>query len=94
MKIINIFLFILLANTTYRCADDENTIDCKSAAKQMMGRWEGASNYTQPSSARGVTQQFAIDVTSVDDCMFYGISSFEDSFTTFSITGTIISTDG
>ena len=35
MKILNIFLFILLANTTYRCADDENTIDCKSAAKQM-----------------------------------------------------------
>ena len=89
MKILNIFLFILLANTTYRCADEENLIDCNSAAKQMMGRWEGASQYTQPSSARGVTQKFAIDVTSVDDCMFYGISSFEDSFTTFSITGTI-----
>ena len=89
MKILNIFLFILLANTTYRCADEENLIDCNSAAKQMMGRWEGASQYTQPSSARGVTQKFEIDVTSVNDCMFYGISSFEDSFTTFSITGTI-----
>jgi len=62
MKILNIFLFILLANTTYRCAEDENTIDCNSAVQQMLGRWEGASNYTQPSSARGVTQQFAINV--------------------------------
>ena len=86
MKILNIFLFILLANTTYRCAEDENTIDCNSAVQQMLGRWEGASNYTQPSSARGVTQKFAIDITSADGCMFYGISSFEDSFTTFSIT--------
>ena len=66
MKILNIFLFILLANTTYRCADDENLIDCNNAVNQMMGRWEGASNYTQPSSARGINQKFAIDVTSVD----------------------------
>ena len=73
MKILNIFLFILLANTTYRCAEDENTIDCNSAVQQMLGRWEGASNYTQPSSARGVTQKFAIDITSADGCMFYGI---------------------
>lgn len=89
MKISAFFLFILLANTTFRCAEEENTINCNDASNDMIGRWEGTSSYTQPSSASGVMQKFAIDIVTTDGCLFYGISSFEDSNTTFSVTGTI-----
>ena len=33
------FLFIILASSTYRCADD--VVDCNEASQNMVGEWSG-----------------------------------------------------
>ena len=37
MKILIHLAFILLASSTYRCAEDEITIDCTQATSDMVG---------------------------------------------------------
>ena len=46
MKSTTLFVFILLASSTYRCAEDELTIDCAKATSDMIGTWKGNLNYS------------------------------------------------
>ena len=53
------FLFIILASSTYRCADDD-TIDCSEASKNMVGEWSGQISYSRPTSADGKKHNFSL----------------------------------
>ena len=88
MKSLTTFLFIFLASSTYRCREAEDTINCADAAKQMVGTWEGRADYTS-SSANGTTHKMTLSVISSNDCFFQGISAFNESNTTFVISGTV-----
>jgi len=52
------FLFIILASSTYRCADD--VVDCNEASQNMVGEWSGIINYTNPYSANGKKHNFSL----------------------------------
>ncbi len=84
MKLITTFLFILVASSTYRCKEPEDTINCKDAATQMIGVWKGKNDYSN-----GGTHNMTLTVTSSNNCFFQGISSFEESNTTFVVSGSI-----
>ena len=78
MKLLSNFLFILLASSTYRCANDD-TINCSQAAQEMVGEWIGESHYVRPSSADGNSHEFTLTVESSNDCSFIGFTAFKDS---------------
>ena len=86
MKLILLF-FILLASSTYRCADD--VVDCTEASKNMIGEWSGTINYTNPYYANGKTHNFSLIINSSNECTFKGFSTFEDSNTSFNVSGSI-----
>ena len=79
--------FIFLASSTYRCADD--VVDCNEASKNMIGEWSGTINYTNPYYANGKTHNFSLIINSSNDCTFKGFSTFEDSNTSFNVSGVI-----
>ena len=81
------FLFIILASSTYRCADD--VVDCNEASLNMVGEWSGIINYTNPYSANGKTHNFSLYINSSKDCTFKGFITFEDSNTSFNVSGAI-----
>ena len=83
-----IYLFILLASSTYRCADDD-TIDCSEASKNMIGEWSGSIYYSRPSSATGKKHNFNLFIRSSSGCNFEGFSTYEDSNTSFNVSGAI-----
>ena len=78
MKLLTTFLFIFLASSTYRCANDD-TINCSQAAQEMVGEWIGESHYVRPSSADGNKHEFSLTVESSIDCTFTGFNTFKDS---------------
>ena len=82
MKVTLLF-FILLASSTYRCADD--VVDCTEASKNMIGEWSGTINYTNPYNANGKTHNFSLIINSSNECTFKGFSTFEDSNTSFNV---------
>ena len=88
MKSLTTFLFIFLASSSWRCDEPEDTINCADAAKQMIGTWKGRTDYTS-SSASGSTHKITLSIISSNDCFFQGISAFEESNTTFVVSGTI-----
>ena len=88
MKLLTTFLFIFLASSTYRCRDPEETIDCASAAKEMIGTWKGRVDYTS-SSAYGETHNITMSVISSNECFFQAINAFDEATTTFVVSGTI-----
>ena len=59
MKILIHLAFILLASSTYRCAEDEITIDCAQATSDMVGTWKGKLNYTN-SQANGARHNITV----------------------------------
>ena len=81
------FLFIILASSTYRCADD--VVDCTEASQNMVGEWSGIINYTSPYSANGKTHNFSLYINSSKDCTFKGFITFNDSNTSFNVSGAI-----
>jgi hypothetical protein len=86
MKLILLF-FILLASSTYRCADD--VVDCTEAARGMIGQWNGEISYTSPSSANRKKHAFSLIVTSSNECYFEGFTTYSDSNTSFIVSGSI-----
>ena len=82
------FIFIILASSTYRCADDD-TIDCSEASKNMIGEWSGQISYSRPTSADGKKHNFSLIVTSSSACNFEGFTTYDDSNTSFNVKGTI-----
>ena len=88
MKILIHLTFILLASSTYRCADDELTIDCEQATRDMVGTWKGTLNYAN-SRANGTRHNITLSIISTIGCQFQGISAFDESGTTFVVSGTI-----
>ena len=88
MKLLTTFLFIFLASSTYRCREPEDTIDCASAAKEMIGTWKGRVDYTS-SSANGETHNITMSVISSNECFFQAINAFDEASTTFVVSGTI-----
>ncbi len=88
MKSLTTFLFIFLASSSWRCEEPEDTIDCADAAKQMIGTWKGRTDYTN-SSASGTSHNITLSIISSNDCFFQGISAFDQSNTTFVVSGTI-----
>ena len=84
MKQFTIFLFILVASSTYRCEEPENTIDCKTATASLVGNWEGTLLYDA-----GYRQNIDLRITSNTGCTFLGTIGFEDSHTVFIISGTV-----
>ena len=88
MKLLTTFLFIFLASSTYRCANDD-TINCSQAAQEMVGEWTGESHYVRPSSADGNKHEFTLTVESSKDCSFTGFTTFKDSNNTFKVIGII-----
>ena len=88
MKSLTTFLFIFLASSTYRCKEPENTIDCSDASYQMIGTWKGRMDFSG-SSPSGQTHNITLSVITSNGCSFQGISAFEESNTTFVISGTI-----
>ena len=88
MKISSFFVFIILASSTYRCAEDELTIDCAKATSDMIGTWRGNLNYTN-FQANGALHNLTLSIISSNGCKFQGISAFEESGTSFVVSGTI-----
>ena len=88
MKSLTTFLFMFLASSSWRCDEPEDTINCSDAAKQMIGTWTGRTDYTS-SSASGTSHKITLSIISSNDCFFQGISAFEESNTTFVVSGTI-----
>ena len=84
MKSLVTFLFIFLASSSWRCDEPEDTIDCANAANQMIGTWTGRTNYTN-----GDHHNLTLKITSSNDCFFEGVSSFNESSTSFVVTGSI-----
>ena len=80
MKSLTTFLFIFLASSSWRCDEPEDTINCSDAAKQMIDT---------SSSASGISHKITLSIISSNDCFFQGISAFEESNTTFVVSGTI-----
>ncbi|MAD59231.1 MAG: hypothetical protein CMB81_02745 [Flammeovirgaceae bacterium] len=88
MKIITSLVFILLASSTYRCAEEEITIDCTQATSDMIGTWRGKLSYTN-SQANGASHNITLSIISSNGCLFQGISAFDASGTSFTVSGTI-----
>ena len=63
MKSLFYLAFILLASSTYRCADDELTIDCEQATRDMVGTWKGTLNYAN-SRANGTRHNITLSIIS------------------------------
>ncbi len=84
MKLITTFLFILVASSTYRCKEPEDTINCEDAAKQMLGTWKGNNEFSN-----GDIINMTLTINSSNNCFFQGISSFDNSNTTFVVSGSI-----
>ena len=55
----------------------------------MIGEWSGTINYTNPYYANGKTHNFSLIINSSNECMFRGFSTFEDSNTSFNVSGSI-----
>ena len=84
MKLLISLIFIILASSTYRCGKGEDTIDCNTATAQMEGVWNGKLLYSGPEgrissatgqeipTAVGVTHNFTLEVTSINECIFNG----------------------
>ena len=87
MKILIHLAFILLASSTYRCAEDEITIDCTQATSDMVGTWKGKLNYTN-SQANGARHNITLSIISTNGCQFQGISAFDEAGTAFVVSGT------
>ena len=64
MKILIHLAFILLASSTYRCAEDEITIDCTQATSDMVGTWKGKLNYTN-SQANGARHNITLSTMNI-----------------------------
>ena len=88
MKLLTTLIFIILASSTYRCREPEATIDCSSAAQQMIGTWKGRADYTSW-SANGETHEVTLSIISSNDCFFQGINTFKEANTTFVVSGTV-----
>ena len=88
MKFLSTLIFIILASSSYRCSEDEITIDCSSAANSMVGTWKGRASYTN-SQAQGQVYNLTLSVISSNDCFFSGIMAFDESESTFTVSGTI-----
>ena len=76
MKVILLF-FILLASSTYRCADD--VVDCTEASKNMIGEWSGTINYTNPYNANGKTHNISLIIKSSKECKIKDFTTIEYS---------------
>ena len=88
MKLLTYLAFILLASSTYRCAEDELTIDCTQATNDMVGTWKGKLYYTN-SQANGARHNITLSIISTNGCQFQGISAFDEVGTAFVVSGTI-----
>ena len=101
MKSLITFLFIIVASTTYRCGKEEETIDCVSAAAEMIGNWDGLILYSNPleinyvfhnvPAASGNSHPFTLQVTSSSDCIFTGNITYGEisNNTIYEVNGTI-----
>ena len=81
-------LFIILASSTYRCSDQE-TVDCEKVAAELVGEWRGSSVYSNPRSSIGSLHEFSLVVSSSNGCNFMGVTTYENSITTFNVTGSV-----
>jgi len=88
VKLLSSLIFIILASSTYRCSEGEDTIDCASAANNMVGTWKGRASYTN-FSAQGEAHNLTLSIISSNDCFFSGIMAFDEAETTFTVSGTI-----
>ena len=80
MKSFITFLFILIASSTYRCGKEEDTIDCIAATASMLGKFDAKTTYSSPLIAEGLTHNFILEITEVNDCMFVGTTTYGSNF--------------
>jgi len=85
MKILNIFLLILLWNSTYRCADEEGLIRCRKVSKKIIGTWQG----TQKTLNNSFNDYFTLEITDASKCHFEGFSTYTKSSSSFKVKGEI-----
>ena len=88
MKSLVTFLFIFLASSSWRCDEPEDIINCADAANQNNGKSKGRTHKTKTSTTRS-SHKITLTIISTNDCFFQGISAFEESNTTFVVSGTI-----
>ena len=80
MKSFITFMFILIASSTYRCGKEEDTIDCIAATASMLGKFDAKTTYSSPLIAEGLTHNFILEITEVNDCMFVGTTTYGSNF--------------